>query len=241
MTIYNYINSFLSLFKIQLIRYPSSDIKRRLLLLNYYNIDLIVDVGANKGDYTSELLKLGFNSSIISFEPIHSIFLQLETKSKKYPNWEVFNYAIGNYDGESFINVTNNINSSSLMEILDSHLNYCPESFIVRKEKIIVKKIDTFFNSFINYKKNVFLKIDVQGFEMLVLEGAKDSLDKIIGIQLEMTIDPLFQGGPLYQEMFDYIVKKGFFLHSIENGFSDQLSGKLVQFDAIFFKSHNLK
>ena len=88
----------------------------------------------------------------------------------------------------------------------------------------------------INKTDCVLLKIDVQGFEKEVLEGAKNVLEHIKGVQLEMSIEELYMGETLFGEMYDFITKKGFKLHSVENGFYNEKTGKLLQLDGIFFK-----
>jgi len=83
---------------------------------------------------------------------------------------------------------------------------------------------------------NVLLKIDVQGFERNVLEGAKESLKKIIGVQVEMSVIGMYEGELTYLEMIDYLAQYGFVLYSFENGFFNNDTGQLYQVDGIFFK-----
>ena len=73
-------------------------------------------------------------------------------------------------------------------------------------------------------------------FEKEVLEGAKSSLEKIVGLQIELSIIPLYKNSLTYLEMIDYLDKKGYKLFSIENGFSDPNTGQLLQFDSVFFR-----
>lgn len=80
------------------------------------------------------------------------------------------------------------------------------------------------------------MKLDVQGFEMSVLKGAEASLNNIRGLQVELSIEKLYKDGLLYQDMISYIESKGFELYSLENGFSDPKTGKLLQFDGVFFR-----
>ena len=78
------------------------------------------------------------------------------------------------------------------------------------------------------------IKIDTQGYEKNVIDGATESLNNIKIIQLEMSILPLYENEILFIEMINYLDKKGFQLFSLENGFSDLTTGQLLQVDGIF-------
>ncbi len=236
MLLINTLNRFIRLFGAEIVRFPKVDLKRRMIMLNYHDINLILDVGANKGEYTMDLINLGYRGVIESFEPIDEAYKHLEKVSKKNKLWNSSKIALGNFDGETEINVAGNINSSSLLDMLPNHILSEPKSKYTRKEKITVNKLDTIFPSIYNNGDNAYLKIDVQGYEMEVLKGAENSLNFIKGIQIEMSIELLYEGSILYNELIQFLETKGYELFSIENGFSDPVTGKLLQFDGIFFK-----
>lgn len=85
-------------------------------------------------------------------------------------------------------------------------------------------------------KGGYFIKIDTQGFEKNVLEGGKMSLEKISGIQIEMSLVKFYESDILFEKMHSHIVGLGFELVGIDpNGYS-KLDGRLLQFDAIYFR-----
>jgi FkbM family methyltransferase len=216
--------------------YPSTDLKRRMSLVNHFKINKVFDIGASTGNYALTMRKFGFEGEIISFEPLSKSFNILKQNANNDKNWKAINIALGNSDEETYINIAGNFDSSSLLEMLPDHLNSAPESLYLGKEKIKINKLDTIFNKY--YKKDdcVYIKIDTQGFEKQVLEGAEKSLTTIKGLQLEMSIIPLYEGGILFLEMISFLNSNGFDLYSIENGFYDKDTGQLLQFDGIFFK-----
>ncbi|MFY7670608.1 FkbM family methyltransferase [Tenacibaculum sp. MEBiC06402] len=216
--------------------HPTQDLRRRLKLFNHFGITKILDVGANAGQYAQENFKLGFKGHIISFEPLKNVYQELEKKVIKSRNWNSFNYALGDENKEIEINVSENTFSSSILEILPSHVESAPNSKFIKKEDIIVKKLDDIYEDLVEEKEVVLLKIDVQGFEKQVLEGAIESLKKIKGIQVEMSVEELYQGEMIFSEMISYLNEKGFSLHSLENGFYNENTGKLLQVDGIFFR-----
>jgi len=218
----------------QIKNYPDHDFARRMKMVKHYNINSLLDIGANNGGYAKSMRKLGYRGKIISFEPLKSAFLDLKKASSKDKSWIVNNYAIGNEDKNGVINVAGNSFSSSILEMLPSHLNSAPQSKYVAQEEIEIKKIDSIINEFCKKEDNVMLKIDTQGFEKNVIEGANESLKNIKIIQLEMSIIQLYESEMLYMDMINHLDKKGFQLFSLENGFSDPTTGRLLQVDGIF-------
>lgn len=230
------IRKIINPFKLDLKKYPSLELRRRKKLLEHYQISKILDVGANSGQYALETRKLGYKGKIISFEPVKSVYNELKKKAEKNSLWECYNYGLGDNDVDLEINISQNTFSSSILKIMPQHVNSAPESKVINKEKICVKKLDSIFNSIVNEEENVLLKIDVQGFEKKVLDGAKESLKKIKGIQIEMSIEELYSGEMLYKDMISLLNSYGFNLHSLENGFYDEKTGKLLQVDGVFFQ-----
>jgi len=231
------INKVLNKFNAQILRYPSVDINRRMKIFNHLNINLVLDVGANIGNFSLELIELGYKSKIISFEPLSSAYEKLELIARRNKNWYVYNYALGDLDGTSIINISKNSDSSSLLEMLPSHLETAPQSKYISKETIVVKKLDTIFSETCNATDNIYLKIDTQGFEKKVLDGGVNSLKTIKAIQIELSLIPLYENALLYKEIVEFLEKRGFKLVSIENGFYNASTGELLQFDGVFIKS----
>lgn len=232
----NIIQNLLNSVGLQIRRFPDYDLKRRFKLINNFQINKIFDIGANVGDYALEMRKLGFNGQIISFEPLSTAFEKLKKKASKDKNWEAINIALGDIECETEINVAGNSYSSSLVEMMQSHLNSAPQSAYIGKEKIKVNKLDLIFENYYNRDDNIFVKIDTQGYEMNVLKGGEKSLSFIRGIQIELSLVQLYTGSLLYMDMIEYIEKMGFHLFSIENGFTDPKTGELLQMDGIFFR-----
>jgi len=73
------------------------------------------------------------------------------------------------------------------------------------------------------------------------LEGAKQSLNNITLMQLEMSIEPLYEKEILFTEMLNYLQQAGFELFSLENGIRNPDSGKLLQVDGIFINKNKIK
>jgi FkbM family methyltransferase len=228
--------AFNSFFGIEIIKYPTNELDRRIKLINHYNIDVILDIGANIGQYGSEMRNLGFKGKIISFEPMNKAFEKLQKNAAKDANWVVFNYSIGERDGQTTINVAKNSVSSSLLENLPQLIDSAPEAAFVEKETIEIRKLDNIFEDLDLIGKNIYLKIDTQGYEEMVLQGAEKSLDFVTGIQIEMAFIPSYEGAITFDEMKTKLNDLGFHLMALENGFYDKKTGKQLEIDGLFYK-----
>ncbi len=235
--IHLFINSILIKFRFELLKFPSGSLKKRIELMKRFNIGLVFDVGANTGQYAANIRNAGYKGEIISFEPLSSAFKLLKNQTDNDQKWSCENFGMGDFDGESVINISKNLVSSSILNIKKEHTDAEPESKYVAREKITIRKLDSVFSKYEQKGKFIFLKIDTQGFEKEVILGATNSLNKILGLQVEMSLVECYDGEMMYNDMKNLIESFGFELYYLEPGFSDPVTGKLMQVDGIFFKS----
>lgn len=214
----------------------SSFLARRRKLMDTYVINNVLDVGANCGQYAQGLRNIGYKGRIISFEPLGSAYAQLAHNRKSDASWEAFNLALGDRDGLVTINIAGNSYSSSILPMLPQHLKSAPASGHIGQEQIKIAKLDSIFDSLHIEGARIYLKIDTQGFEANVLKGAENSLRFIATIQLEMSLVPLYHGELLFPEMYALLGRKGYQLVSLEPGFTDEQTGRLLQIDGIFHR-----
>lgn len=240
------INDLLRHLKLQLIRIKSVDteseflsnlseeLRARQLFLDYYGINLLLDVGANSGQYATLMRRIGYKGKIISFEPLKIAFAELKNNAKGDRSWECENFALGDNEQKAVIHVAGNSYSSSLLDILPSHIDFDANSKYVSDEEIQIKRLDDVFHNYCDSTDTVMLKIDTQGFEKRVLEGSRHSLRDITLLQLEMSIEPLYENEVLFVDMINYLHAEGFDLFALENGIRNPRSGKLLQADGVF-------
>lgn len=214
-----------------------SDIARLFKLLAFHKIDTILDVGANNGGYGKMLRKGGYAGAVLSFEPLADAHENLLRASMGDEKWQIApRMAIGASSGEIEINVAGNSTSSSILPMQATHESAAPQSRYVGSEKVPLKRLDEVEHPFIARSEKLLLKIDTQGYEMPVLEGARALLPRVHGIQLELSLLPLYEGQVLYREMIDWLAEKGFELWSVMPGFVDQATGRMLQMDGVFFR-----
>lgn len=211
-------------------------INNRIKLLNHFQIQTLLDVGANTGQFAYYTRHTGYKNHIVSFEPLTDAFALLSQFARLDNKWEIVKAAIGDMDGEIEINISENLQSSSILDMMPDHVKSAPESAYRGKETVKIHRIDSIIDQYATNLNQTFLKIDTQGFEKNVLIGAEQSLKKIKGLQLELSMVELYKGETLFDEMLGFILDKGFVLHSLEPGFYDKKTGQLLQVDAIFYR-----
>jgi len=207
-------------------------------IIHHFGFNLVLDIGANVGQYAQELRALGYSGKIVSFEPLTQAYTILRKKSESDPDWWARNHAVGDVDGPSSINMSENSYSSSLLDIHDISVDARPETKYIGSEAIDVKRLDSVFPEYHEEGQRVFLKIDTQGYEKNVLEGAPQTLPKVSGIQMEMSLFPVYRGADLFDDMLKYVEDKGFRLAHVKPGFCHPETGLMLQLDAIFLREN---
>lgn len=206
--------------------------------LRKFGIDLVLDVGANKGQFASEIRQCGYANRIVSFEPLSQAHGQLLQSSAGDSMWEAYpRCALGDHNGEVEFNIAGNFESSSILPMLETHRSAAPESAYVGKEIVPIKTLDAVSGQYLKDARAAFLKIDTQGFEWQVLDGARDTLPHIRGILVELSLVPLYEGQHLWREVIDRLEAEGFTLWAFKPVFSDQVSGRTLQVDGIFYRN----
>lgn len=214
-----------------------ANLRRLCQLLTLHGVDLVLDVGANLGQYAMELRRLGFPGQIVSFEPMSEVFLQLQRNALEDPAWTCLNLALGSTSGEALIHISGTHASSSLLPMKSRHIELVPQSRTVGQEKIQVETLDALFPQIAHGFHKVFLKIDTQGYEWEVLEGAVKTLPKLCGIQAELSLTPVYEGETDFLVILQQLERAGFSVVDFHRGMEDPLRHELVQMDCILFRT----
>ncbi len=201
-------------------------------------IELILDVGANSGQFALSLRGCGYKSQIVSFEPLSEAYEKLRKNSASDQRWEVYDRcAIGEETGEVTIFQSFNSYSSSILKIMPAHLTAAHDSRITGSEQVPVLPLEKIYSQVTVGAGPVALKIDTQGYEMKVLKGLGGYLKNVSLVQLELSIVELYEKQELALEYFEFFSQNGFEIWSLKPGFTDPQSGRMLQFDAIFVNS----
>ena len=205
--------------------------------LERFGINLVFDVGANKGQFAQDLYSVGYKGELASFEPLAEAYAELMKNTNEQANWRVHERgAIGDFDGEIEINVAGNSVSSSVLPMMEAHASASVKSAYVGSEKVSIFRLDSVTPGYMSATSRAFLKIDTQGFEWQVLDGASETLASAQGILCELSLVPLYEGQRLWLDMIKRIEHEGFTLWALQPGFTDPRDGRTLQADAIFFR-----
>ncbi|MEG9224972.1 FkbM family methyltransferase [Aeromicrobium sp. Sec7.5] len=213
-------------------RHPAT---RRQSMLDRHRIDLVLDVGAADGGYGTGLRAFGYTGEIVSFEPIAATFAQLGEVTASDPRWSARNLGLGAEAGSATINIASNGFSSSLLPMLDAHIDAAPQVRYVGEETITVSTLDIETAALLTDRRP-FLKIDTQGFEREVLAGGAATVEAVLGLQLELSLVPLYDGGMLIDEAVSWAYDHGFRLVGIEQGYAAP-TGEILQIDGVFVRT----
>ena len=203
--------------------------------LAIHKIDTVLDIGANIGQFGSLLRGAGYSNRILSFEPVSDAYSSLLQASKSDAKWTVApRCAVGAKAGKTSINISQNSQSSSLLPILKTHTDSEIRSSYVGTETVDVIALDEC--ELINPAERIYIKIDTQGFEQHVLDGAKNLLKTARGLQLEMSLAPLYEGQGNYLSIIKQTSDLGFEPWAFNQSFVDFKTGRQLQVDLTCFR-----
>lgn len=206
-------------------------------LLAGHGISLVLDVGANTGQYASRLRRAGWAGRMVSFEPQAAAHAELMAAAAADPAWQVAPpLALGAAAGETVLHVSNESDMSSLLEIRPDFLESSPSSSTVAEERVRVTTLAAALAEYATEADRVFVKIDTQGSEAAVLDGAGAGLARVMGFQLELSLVPLYEGETTYRAMIERLSGLGFAPYLFIPGYFSRHLGRMLQFDGVFFR-----
>lgn len=224
-------------FTVQRLNPISSSILQLLKAINHFDVDMVLDVGANVGQFGSDLRSFGYTGGIVSFEPLSSAYNTLKKTSSKDDLWQVHpRCAIGNCEGEIEINISGNSVSSSVLSMTNAHSSVCERSVYIGAERTRICTLDSVSEQYLKKTNNSILKIDTQGYEWQVLEGASETLKQMKGVICESSLLPLYEGQYLWMDIIQRLEQEGFRLWAVQPAFIDIRNGRTLQVDGVFFR-----
>jgi FkbM family methyltransferase len=218
---------------ISVTRSPLAHSTQRLRLLRGERVTAVLDVGAHTGAYAESLRRTGYRGRIISYEPMRAAFAQLEDRAAGDPSWTCRPVALGAEAGTADLHVAADRESSSLLAPLPALTVAAPQARHEVDERVTVVTLDSERDRW-SPDDRLFLKLDVQGYEAQVLQGAAKTLDAVRAIEMELSLDALYDGQALLPEQLETLRAQGFELVSLENVFVDQQVPRLLQVDGLF-------
>jgi FkbM family methyltransferase len=177
-------------------------------IMSHNGIDVVIDVGANDGDFGRDIRDRGYKGLIVSFEPNPVVFERLSNSIAGDPLWMAHQLAFGEEDGEASLFLAVNDTMSSLKGLTLFGENTGARA--VDRVSVKLARLDTFLGQNPDLMRNIYLKIDTQGFEMEVLTGAGATLSCIKAIQAEISLVHTYANEHDWLEVLYWMRDKGF-------------------------------
>jgi FkbM family methyltransferase len=208
-------------------------------LLQLHRIDLLLDVGANNGQFARLARRLGYTGEIVSFEPQSCHHRELLASAGVDGNWRVMTMALGDEEAELELHVYEDDSFSSLHRVNAAGVSRFDT--LVREnrvERVRVSTLDSLWQEIAGTTaRRVMLKTDTQGHDLCVLEGASDALRSTYAVVTEAALLPIYAGAPLYGEVAAWLAERGFVPSGLFPISHRQVDSALIEMDAYFTKS----
>jgi FkbM family methyltransferase len=222
-------------------RLAKANVEHQVLkdLLDLTGPRVILDVGANSGQWGDAVWETGFDGTLVSFEAIPSVHAALVAHARRRGgSWKVAPCAaIGGERGQIEFNISANKQSSSVLPMRPAHFEAAPESRYVDKQIVPVERLDDLATGLISPDAELFVKIDTQGYEREVLKGAAGLLTRTVALQMELSLVALYEGAPTFMEMISLMESQGYELFNVIPVFKDSRTGRMLQVDGFFIRS----
>jgi FkbM family methyltransferase len=167
---------------------------RTMDLIRRLDINIVLDVGANRGFWSQHLRQSGYRGHILSFEPIAANAAAIEAKRAGDPKWLAESCALGTEAGEADFTII--LSGPGDETVLSSFLPIRQKDARRRIVKVDVKRLDSFWPLLCGLTKEprIFLKMDTQGYDPQVVAGAGAMIDHVQLLQSEISVEPLYDG-----------------------------------------------
>ncbi len=179
-------------------------------LLERHEINLVLDIGANDGQFALKLREIGFRGRIYSFEPVARSFKRLQAAAAADPDWSVYKIAMGRTAGTAKINVSHATVFSSFLTPNGFGKATFDEMRTESSENVQILTLDSFLEQHVNREARVFLKMDTQGYDLEVFAGLQARLGQVFGILSELSVRPIYEDMPDYLQALAEYRNRGF-------------------------------
>ena len=214
-----------------LLRYfPSFETKNIGHIFRLHRVDTVLDVGANRGQFGARIRSGGYRGKIISFEPNLDVHELLKNASRRDRNWIVADpLALADAEGSAILEIPSDSALGSIRALINpQNVKYQPTK--VKRLDDVVPELE------IPDSAIVALKIDVQGLEDKVLDGARKILSRVKVILIEVSLRPLYLGEPSYLEILERLKDCGFDAVFFSPVTSHKLYGESWQTDVLLVR-----
>ena len=167
------------------------------MLFERYDVNCVLDVGANRGQYGHELRHAGYRGRLLSFEPVEHLCRELQEAAAGDATWSAHRVALGREAGVFDINVTrHDVFSSFRAPIAFAAERFGAAAEVARHERVTVRRLEEVLDELFGSgpPPRCFLKMDTQGYDLEVFAGLGRWIEHVVGLQSEVAAIPLYAG-----------------------------------------------
>jgi FkbM family methyltransferase len=205
----------------------------------HFRVDCVLDVGANAGQYADVIRReVGFAGPIISFEPVPQLAAMLRTKAEADPHWHIRELALDREVRDAVFHVAaaNEFSSLKTSSHADTRrfarLNTAVQKVPLRTSTLAVELPR--LQSELGFRRP-FLKLDTQGNDIEVVEGAGEAIARFVGLQSELAFRRLYENASYFDEALRVYAAKGFVLSALVPNNAGHFPD-LVEMDCIMYR-----
>lgn len=203
-------------------------------LLRELDVNVVLDVGANKGQYAQALRANGYRGRIVSFEPLATFVAQLRAAAADDPDWFIVDAALGDESGTAEINVVDGA-MSSMLPSSEFGKEWSPKLRETSTETIRIERLQDLYAEAVAGLDDPrpYLKLDTQGFDLEAFRGAGDLVTSMRGMQSEVSMVPIYDGMPRFAEQLATYERAGFETTGLFQVSRDKRSMRVIEFDLL--------
>lgn len=207
-------------------------------VLRELDINCVLDVGANIGQFARSVRRAGYQGRIVSFEPLPALVEKLTARAARDHDWRVFDCGLGDADAEAQINVTPGT-MSSLLEPSPFGKQWSARLRDMQPQTIQLRRLDSVFDEATARIPNprVYLKMDTQGYDLQTFRGAGDRLADVLGMQSEVSCIPIYDGMPRLPEQLSEYESAGFELAGMFPVTRHRATMRVIEFDVVLIRA----
>ena len=225
----------------ELLRFCGFDVRRIPQFEPYewlkeMNIRTVLDIGANTGQFASQLHRLLPGAMIYSFEPLEECYSELLKNMEHLPQFRAFNFALGDTNGQAQIYRNDYTPSSSLLSMEDIHKRAFPIAEHATPHTIEIRRMDDIAEK-LEVVEKLLVKIDVQGTEDKVIMGGQRLLSTASVLIVETCFESLYKGQLLFDGIYDLLRQRGFLYAGSEGAERNPQNGRILYCDSVFCKA----
>jgi FkbM family methyltransferase len=217
-------------------------VQQILNVVQLYGVNVVLDVGANRGQYARSLRRAGYRGHIVSFEPVRHDFEELSRRAARDPKWTVHQLALGRAEGSIDINVAPSGLSSALPPSEYGGQRY-QKLTDATTETVRVVRLDELMDEVLAHvpAPRPYLKLDTQGFDLEVFAGLGERAKDVVGMQSEVALLRIYEGMPRMTESLAVYEAAGFEVAGMYLVTRERRTARALEFDCLMVRADALE